>query len=39
MEKYNALTVAGWRLLRYTPSDVDYREIEKVYIALIKPKL
>jgi hypothetical protein len=30
MEKYNALAIDGWRLLRYTPTDIRYFEIRDV---------
>jgi very-short-patch-repair endonuclease len=30
MEKYNLLTENGWRLLRYTPNNVDYDQIRRV---------
>jgi very-short-patch-repair endonuclease len=32
MEKYNTLTEAGWRLLRYTPRNIDFEQIKRVYI-------
>jgi very-short-patch-repair endonuclease len=31
MEKYNALTEAGWMLLRYQPNKVDFEQIKRVY--------
>jgi len=30
MEKSNAMTELGWRLLRYTPTGVDYEQISRV---------
>jgi very-short-patch-repair endonuclease len=33
MEKYNALTEAGWMLLRYTPSGINFEQIKRLYIA------
>lgn len=30
MEKYNALTEAGWHLLRYEPKKIDYDQIKRV---------
>ncbi len=30
MEKYDALTEAGWRLLRYQPGKVDYKQVANV---------
>ena len=32
MEKYNALTMAGWALLRYLPNKIDYQQIKQVYM-------
>ena len=29
MEKYNALTELGWKLLRYTPQTLDYEQIKR----------
>jgi len=34
MEKYNALTEAGWALLRYPPNRVDFEQIKRVYTML-----
>ena len=30
MQKYNALTELGWRLLRYQPTKIDYEQIVRV---------
>ena len=30
MEKYNALTEAGWNLLRYQPGKIDYQQVKRV---------
>jgi very-short-patch-repair endonuclease len=30
MEKYNALTEAGWHLLRYQPVKIDYQQVKMV---------
>lgn len=38
MEKYNALTELGWRLLRYIPQKIDFDQIKKVYTILILNK-
>ena len=35
MEKYDALTEMGWRLLRYEPKHIDYEQIKRVYDSLI----
>jgi len=37
MEKYDALTELGWRLLRYQPGKVDYSQIARV-LDMIKGK-
>jgi very-short-patch-repair endonuclease len=34
MEKYNALTEAGWYLLRYQPAQIDYKQILNIYTRL-----
>lgn len=34
MEKYNALAEAGWRLLRYTPTKIDFQQIKRVLDAI-----
>jgi very-short-patch-repair endonuclease len=31
MQKYNAATVLGWKLLRYTPQAVNFNEIRELY--------
>lgn len=31
IEKYNALTETGWRLLRYPPKKIDIMQIKRVY--------
>jgi very-short-patch-repair endonuclease len=31
MEKYNQATILGWRVLRYTPSKINFNEIRKAY--------
>jgi very-short-patch-repair endonuclease len=31
MEKYNAETLLGWRLLRYAPGRVNFNEIRELY--------
>jgi len=36
MEKYNALNVQGWTLLRYEPRKIDYQTIALVYQRLKK---
>jgi hypothetical protein len=34
MFKFNLLTELNWHLLRYTPHDIDYAQIKKVYEGL-----
>lgn len=34
MEKYNALTELGWRLLRYEPAKVDFDQVARVHRTL-----
>lgn len=34
MEKYNALTELGWRLLRYQPDKIDYDQVARVHKTL-----
>lgn len=36
MEKYNAMVEMGWILLRYTPTDINYQQIKKVWSNLKK---
>lgn len=31
MEKYNAATLLGWRVLRYTPKHVNFNQIRELY--------
>jgi len=31
LEKYNNAALLGWKLLRYTPSNIDYDQIRKLY--------
>jgi hypothetical protein len=33
MEKYNAAVVLGWKLLRYIPSNVNFKQIREIYNA------
>lgn len=32
MEKYNAATLHGWKLLRYTPQNIDFAQILELYV-------
>ena len=31
LEKYNSMIINGWVLLRYTPSKINWNQIERVY--------
>jgi very-short-patch-repair endonuclease len=31
MEKYNAATMLGWRILRYTPKGINFQQIRELY--------
>lgn len=38
-EKYNVLAARGWRLLRYPPGKVDYRQVQSVLFSAVDQML
>lgn len=39
IEKYDRLTEEGWILLRYTPRNIDYEQIKRVYDGCMSKKI